>query len=393
MENFVSQKRIQNEINLLELKSYRVSTLFGTIILAIYGVLMSLVLIFSGINLIEALAYFLLFILFAGSSFFFWFKDFDLSILRKNSYIAIVFLYVFITYLLFNSNLPGIYANIFLAFTLGYLYLDEKATWLNHILMAFSSSLLIWVFPDLFGLENLGLINLIAVNFGVLILLVFLFFSSLFNVRKKKYDYLRLARLRENEFKTINVLMNLESEYFSQKNESEKVYKSIKDFFSQFSEKVSVENVFDGRLNLIQETHSMSEEEFKKKYPDIQEEFKNYLRTLSLSEIGKLRYLAFKISQIQNVEVDYSMNQEVFNSLRHYEDAQLVKLVVFSAFLVFFRMDKRELDAISTDEFIELLKQSDLVNKIEPKILNLFYQYQDVIEDILSDAFQKGVRK
>lgn len=393
MENFVSQKRIQNEINLLELKSYRVSTLFGTIILAIYGVLMSLVLIFSGINLIEALAYFLLFILFAGSSFFFWFKDFDLSTLRKNSYIAIVFLYVFITYLLFNSNLPGIYANIFLAFTLGYLYLDEKATWLNHILMAFSSSLLIWVFPDLFGLENLGLINLIAVNFGVLILLVFLFFSSLFNVRKKKYDYLRLARLRENEFKTINVLMNLESEYFSQKNESEKVYKSIKDFFSQFSEKVSVENVFDGRLNLIQETHSMSEEEFKKKYPDIQEEFKNYLRTLSLSEIGKLRYLAFKISQIQNVEVDYSMNQEVFNSLRHYEDAQLVKLVVFSAFLVFFRMDKRELDAISTDEFIELLKQSDLVNKIEPKILNLFYQYQDVIEDILSDAFQKGVRK
>lgn len=393
MENFVSQKRIQNEINLLELKSYRVSTLFGTIILAIYGVLMSLVLIFSGINLIEALAYFSLFMLFAGSSFFFWFKDFDLSTLKKISYISIVFLYVFITYLLFNSNLPGIYANIFLAFTLGYLYLDEKATWLNHILMAFSSSLLIWVFPDLFGLENLGLINLIAVNFGVLILLVFLFFSSLFNVRKKKYDYLRLARLRENEFKTINVLMNLESEYFSQKNESEKVYKSIKDFFSQFSEKVGIENVFDGRLNIIQDTHSMSEEEFKKKYPDIQEEFKNYLSTLSLSEIGKLRYLAFKISQIQNVEVDYSMNQEVFNSLRHYEDAQLVKLVVFSAFFVFFRMNKRELDAISTDQFIELLKQSDLVNKIEPKILNLFYQYQDVIEDILSDAFQKGVRK
>lgn len=392
MENLVSQKRIQNEVNLLELKSYRVSTLFGTIILAIYGVLMTLVLVFSGINLIEALSYFALFIVFAGSSFLFWFKEFELETLKKVSYISITFLYVFITYLLFNSNLPGIYANIFLAFTLGYLYLDEKATWINHILMGLSSSLLIWVFPDLFGLEDLAFVNLIAVNLGVLILLIFLFFSSLFNVRKKKYDYSRLARLRENEFKTINVLMNLENEYFSQKNDSVKVYKALKEFFSQFSVKVGIENVFDDRLTLIQDAQTLTDEEFINKYPDLQDDFKNYLSTLSLSEIGKLRFLAFKISQVENIEVDYSMNQEVFNSLRHYEDSQLVKLVVFSAFLVFFRIDKRELKAISTEDFVKLLKQSDLVNKIEPKILELFYKYQDVIEDILTDAIQKVVK-
>ena len=392
MKNLVSQKRIQNEVNLLELKSYRVSTLFGTIILAIYGVLISLVLIFSGVNVIEALIYLSLFILFSGSSFFFWFKEFELNTLKNVSYISIVFLYAFITYLLFNSGLPGIYANIFLAFTLGYLYLDEKATWINHILMGFTSSILIWFFPDLFGLDSLAIINLIAVNFGVLVLLVFLFFSSYFNVRKKRYDYLRLARLRENEFKTINVLMNLENEYFSQKNDSEKVYKALKEFFNQFSIKVGIENVFDERLSLIQDAQTMTDEEFIEKHPDLQEEFKDYLSTLSLDEIGKLRYLAFKISQIESVEVDYSMNQEVFNSLRHYDDAQLVKLVVFSAFLVFFRIDKRELSAISTEEFVELLKQSDLVNKIEPKILDLFYKYQDVIEDILADAIQKDVK-
>lgn len=392
MKNLVSQKRIQNEVNLLELKSYRVSTLFGTIILAIYGVLISLVLIFSGVNVIEALIYLSLFILFSGSSFFFWFKEFELNTLKNVSYISIVFLYAFITYLLFNSGLPGIYANIFLAFTLGYLYLDEKATWINHILMGFTSSILIWFFPDLFGLDSLAIINLIAVNFGVLVLLVFLFFSSYFNVRKKRYDYLRLARLRENEFKTINVLMNLENEYFSQKNDSEKVYKALKEFFNQFSIKVGIENVFDERLSLIQDAQTMTDEEFIENHPDLQEEFKDYLSTLSLDEIGKLRYLAFKISQIESVEVDYSMNQEVFNSLRHYDDAQLVKLVVFSAFLVFFRIDKRELSAISTEEFVELLKQSDLVNKIEPKILDLFYKYQDVIEDILADAIQKDVK-
>jgi hypothetical protein len=389
MENQVSQKRIQNEINLLELKSYRVSTLFGTIILAIYGVLITLVLIFSGINILEALVYFSLFILFAGSSFFFWFKEYGLSTLKKVSYSLIVFLYVFITYLLFNSNLPGIYANIFLAFTLGYLYIDEKATWINHILMAISSALIIWVFPDLFRLEELNTINLVTINLGVIILLVLLFFSSLFSVRKKKYDYLRLARLRENEFKTINVLMNLENEYFTQKNDSPTVVKTLKEFFTQFSNKVGIENIFDSRLDLIQDAHTLSDEEFANKHTDVKEELRDYLRTLSLSEFGKLRYLAFKISQTEKIEIDYSMNQEVFNSLRHYEDSKLVKLVIFSAFLVFFRIDKRELKEITTEEFINLLKQSDLVNKIEPKILDLFYQYQDVIEDILNDAVQK----
>jgi hypothetical protein len=87
------------------------------------------------------------------------------------------------------------------------------------------------------------------------------------------------------------------------------------------------------------------------------------------------------------------MNQEVFNSLRHFEDDQLVKLVIFSAFFVYFRMDKREMKAITTEEFISLLNQSGLVNEIEPKILNIFYQYKDVIEDILSDAINGVVRR
>lgn len=392
MENQFSQKRIQNEINQLDLKSYRVSTLFGTIILAIYGLLITLVLIFSGVSLVEVLTYFFLFILFSGTSFYLWYREVELRFLKIASVISIIFLYTFITYLLFNVNLPGTYANIFLAFTLGYFYLDERTTWINHVLMALSSSLLIWVFPDIFGLRDLNFVNLITVNLGVLILLIFLFFSSYFNVRKKKYDYLRLARIKENEFKTINVLMDLESAYFSQRSDTEKGYKALREFFHLFTKKVGIENVFEERLNMIQDASSLATEEFQIKYPEIDSDIKDYLKTLSLNDAGKLRYLAFKISQIENVDVDYSMNQEVFNSLRHYEDSNKVKLVVFGAFLVFFKMNKRELASISTSEFIELIKKSDVVNKIEPKILDYFYQYQDVIDDILADAL-KGERQ
>jgi len=390
MNNNISQKRIQNEINILERKSYRVSTLFGTIILFVYGLLISLVLIFSGINALEAVIYFTLFALVSSISGYLWYKDIQLIILKRFSYLSIIFVYVFITYLLFNSSLPGIYANIFLAFTVGYLYLDEKATWINHILMGISSSLLIWIFPEIFGLENLPLLNVIIVNLVLIIVLVFLFISSLFNLRKKRYNYYRLAKLRENEFKIIHVLIDLENEYFTQRSHSEDIYLILKELFKQFSTKVGIDNVFDNRIDLVHDAQKLDLEEFRKKHPNLNEEMKNYLESLSLQDLGKLRFIAIKISQLKKVKIDYSMNQEVFNSLRHFEDAQLVKLVVFSAFFVYFRLDKREMKALSTEEFISLLNQSGLVNEIEPKILNIFYQYQDVIDEIISDAISGG---
>lgn len=393
MNNDISLKRIQNEIDILERKSYRVSTLFGTIILFIYGLLISLVLIFSGINIFEAGVYFALFALVSSISGYLWYQDIQLIILKRFSYLSIIFVYVFITYLLFNSSLPGIYANIFLAFTIGYLYLDEKATWINHILMAISSSLLIWIFPEVFGLENLPLLNVIVVNIVLLIILVFLFISSLFNLRKKRYNYYRLAKLRENEFKIIHVLIDLENEYFTQRGNSEDIYPILKELFKQFSTKVGIENVFESRIDLVHDAHKLDLKEFKEKHPNLKEEMKNYLESLSLQDLGKLRFIAIKISQIKKVEINYSMNQEVFNSLRHSEDDQLVKLVIFSAFFVYFRLDKRELKGLSTEEFISLLNQSGLVNEIEPKILNIFYQYKDVIEDILSDATNGVMRR
>lgn len=393
MNNNISQKRIQNEINILERKSYRVSTLFGTIILFVYGLLISLVLIFSGINVFEAVIYFTLFALVSSISGYLWYKDIQLIILKRFSYLSIIFVYVLITYLLFNSSLPGIYANIFLAFTIGYLYLDEKATWINHILMAISSSLLIWIFPEVFGLENLPLLNVVIVNIVLLIILVFLFVSSLFNLRKQRYNYYRLAKLRENEFKIIHVLIDLENEYFTQRGNSEDIYPILKELFKQFSTKVEIENVFESRIDLVHDAHMLDLKEFKEKHPNLKEEMKNYLESLSLQDLGKLRFIAIKVSQIKKVEINYSMNQEVFNSLRHFEDNQLVKLVIFSAFFVYFRLDKREMKALSTEEFISLLNQSGLVNEIEPKILNIFYQYKDVIEDILSDAINGVMRR
>lgn len=393
MNNNISQKRIQNEINILERKSYRVSTLYGTIILFVYGLLISLVLIWFGINVFEAVIYFTLFAMVSSISGYLWYKDIQLIILKRFSYLSIIFVYVLITYLLFNSSLPGIYANIFLAFTIGYLYLDEKATWINHILMAISSSLLIWIFPEVFGLENLPLLNVVIVNIVLIIILVFLFVSSLFNLRKKRYNYYRLAKLRENEFKIIHVLIDLENEYFTQRGNSEDIYPILKELFKQFSTKVGIENAFENRIDLVHDAHKLDLKEFKEKHPNLKEEMKNYLESLSLQDLGKLRFIAIKVSQIKKVEINYSMNQEVFNSLRHYEDNQLVKLVIFSAFFVYFRLDKRELKALSTEEFILLLNQSGLVNEIEPKILNIFYQYKDVIEDILSDAINGVMRR
>lgn len=393
MNNNISQKRIQNEINILERKSYRVSTLYGTIILFVYGLLISLVLIWFGINVFEAVIYFTLFAMVSSISGYLWYKDIQLIILKRFSYLSIIFVYVLITYLLFNSSLPGIYANIFLAFTIGYLYLDEKATWINHILMAISSSLLIWIFPEVFGLENLPLLNVVIVNIVLIIILVFLFVSSLFNLRKKRYNYYRLAKLRENEFKIIHVLIDLENEYFTQRGNSEDIYPILKELFKQFSTKVGIENAFENRIDLVHDAHKLDLKEFKEKHPNLKEEMKNYLESLSLQDLGKLRFIAIKVSQIKKVEINYSMNQEVFNSLRHYEDNQLVKLVIFSAFFVYFRLDKRELKALSTEEFILLLNQSGLVNEIEPKILNIFYQYKDVIEDILSDATNGVMRR
>jgi len=380
--------RINTEIEKLKNKSYNVSSWISTIFIGVYGFFINVLFIIADVNLFEIAIYLFLFGAIVGINIWALNQNKDFKTLRWFSIISILFMYVFVIYLLFNNNLPGIYANIFLAFTIGYIFLDEYTTILNHFMMAIISSIFIWVFPEIFGVTGDNVYSLLLINSGLVVLIFLLFFSSLFNIRKKNYNYRQLALSKENEYRIINIVFEMTKKYFKNSDDYDRYFDSIKIFFDVFSKKNNVVNLFNKRINFIEELEKVIDiNEMESAIPI------EYIKSLDLLTINKrkrMRHIAFKLSQSLELEENKRVpGIDLFSSLRHYDDYEEVKIIAFSAFYVYFRMNKLEKKAIDDDQFISLLKNSDIENLIEPKNLEIYYKHKEVFDRIVQHSLGK----
>jgi hypothetical protein len=384
------EARINTEIEKLKNKSYNVSSWISTIFIGIYGFFINVLFIIAEINFLEIVVYLLLFGVIVGLNIWALSQKKDFKALRWFSITSILFMYAFVIYLLFNNNLPGIYANIFLAFTIGYIFLDEYTTILNHFMMAIISSIFVWVFPEIFGFTGDNIYSLLMINSILFVLIFLLFFSSLFNIRKKNYNYKQLALSKENEYRIINIVFEMTEKYFKNNEDYNEYFESIKNFFDIFSKKNNVVNIFNKRIDFIEELEKMVD--INEMQTDIPLEYIKSLDLITVKKRKRMRYIAFKLSQSFELEDNKRVpGIDLFSSLRHYDDREEVKIIAFSAFYVYFRMNKIEKKAIDDEHFITLLKNSDIENLIEPKNLDIYYKHKDVFDKIVQHSLNKEV--
>ena len=381
-------QRIGREIQKQKYRSFKSSAVIATTMLALYSAFLLTLFIIESIPLSEVILYVFLFIMVIGLN--------VASITAKWSFktmgfigiFNVVFIYTFITYLLFNQNLPGIFANLFIAFTIGFIYLDVKIASINHLLMTFTSSLVLWIFPEILAVEESTTAQLAVINASIAVIMIFLFLSALFNIRTKHFNYEKLAKSKENEYRIIDGLFQLQNEVLNDPLNLDVFYQDIHTFFESFTEKLEMENIFSKRLELIQDLETLTESKLKKKYKDVPEEIIEELKVLSLNSHQKLRYIAYRISQSNADQKSLTDPRDAFNSFRHYDDSNTVKILVFSAFYTYFRHPDVDRPAMSHEVFVEWLEKSGLDKLVEPKILKSFHTYKDVLETIVNDALE-----
>lgn len=379
--------RINNEVNNQKYSAFRRSSMIATLMIGFFGLLIASLFFIEEISTIEVSTYLAIFIGFGTINITAIKQRWSLQILNIIALVNVFFIYSFISYLLFNANLPGIFANLFLAFTVGYIYIDLRIASINHFLMALTSSLVLWIFPEVFGIRNLSQQNLIIINATVFLILAFLYVSALFNIRLKNFNYLKLAKSKENEYRIIEALFELQKEHSGYEIDVEVFHKDIERFFEAFSSKLKMDNIFQKRLDLIKDLETLDDKKIQKKYKDLPDEVFQELSFLTLKYRKRIRYLSYKISQIPALSEKIALKpDDLFNSLRHYNDSENVKIVVFSALYLYFRHDNIEFKGFSNDEFIAMLKASGLEPLIEPKIIKSFYKYIDVVNTIFNDA-------
>lgn len=382
------QQRMDREIQKQTYRSLKSSAIIATTMLALYSVFLLTLFIIASIPVNEFILYVVGFLVVVALNVLSIVTKWPLKRMRLLGVVNVVFIYTFITYLLFNQNLPGIFANLFIAFTIGFIYLDVRIASINHFLMTLTSSLVLWIFPEILAVEDASITQLSIINASIVVIMMFLFLSALFNIRTKNFNYVKLAKSKENEYRIIDGLFQLQNEVLRDPINLDVFYQDMNAFFETFAEKLDIDNVFEKRLQLIQDLETLSPSKIKKKYKDIPEEIINELRALTFSSHQKIRYLAYRISQSNSGLKPLVDPQDAFNSFRHYDDSETVKILVFSAFYIYFRHEDVDRSAMSHDTFVKHLEKSGLDKLVEPKILKSFHRYKDVIETIVNDAMQ-----
>lgn len=382
------QQRIGREIQKQKYRAFKSSAIIATTMLGLYSAFLLTLFIIESIPVSEVILYVFLFVLVIALNVVSIITKWPLKRLGLLGIFNVVFIYTFITYLLFNQSLPGIFANLFIAFTIGFIYLDVRISSINHFLMTLTSSLVLWIFPEILAVENATNAQLSVINASIVIIMIFLFLSALFNIRTKHFNYEKLAKSKENEYRIIDGLFQLQNEVLNDPINLDVFYHDIHTFFESFTQKLEMDNVFAKRLQLIQDLETLSTSKLKKKYKDVPEEIIEELRALSLTSHQKIRYIAYRISQSNADQKPLTDPRDAFNSFRHYDDSDTVKILVFSAFYTYFRHADVDRPAMTHEAFVEWLEKSGLDQLVEPKILKSFHRYKDVLETIVNDALQ-----
>ena len=385
MESKINQ-RIGREIQKQKYRAHKNSAIIATTMMGVYSLFLMTLFFVESIPINEIILYLFVFVVVLSFNVISIINSWRFEWLTRLGMLNVLFIYTFITYLLFNQSLPGIFANLFIAFTIGFIYLDSRTATLNHVLMTFTSSLVLWVFPEILAVEESTMAQLGIINASIVVVMIFLYLSAIFNIRMKQFNYEKLAKSKENEYRIIQGLFDFQKEVLNDPINTDVFFKDMHAFFESFTQKLEMENVFEKRLQLIEDLHQLSLSNAKKKYKEIPEEIIIELQSLTLSDHQKLRYLAYRISQIYGDSQTIIDPKDAFNSFRHYDDSEAVKIMVFSAFYVYFRHPDVDRDAYSHQAFMDLLNQSGIDRLVEPRILKTFTEYQDVIETIMTDA-------
>jgi hypothetical protein len=309
---------------------------------------------------------------------------------KISMYVNVIGVYIISTTLIMIFKTPSIFTSLFLAYAITAIYQDYKVMLLSNGLLFICGGLLSIFFPEVFLIPG----NTDMHNFFILIFLfmfvMLLTLSSYILIKRKTFFYNQLAQIKESEVRNLDLLMEIDYVKTNKKLDSKEYYDSLLKFSKVLSKKIGIENVFTRKIQLLRDLKEYSTNELLEKYQEYNEEQINEIKLMELSVNTKMRNIAVKASQSNDISVDKKeiFSESLYKSFNHPKDHRYVKIISFVVFYCLLKIEKPYLKELNEETLKEVLFNSEYFYRIDPEIFDIYFNNNEVFETIINDIFK-----
>ncbi len=387
-----SQVQSDKEAQIKEIFYMRRKSFFVSVVLAIVLVLTVIALYIAEAAVASMIIHsFLVLAIIALNLLFFRFPRFFPDI-RLAASLTVLGLYLLSLGLILELRVPSIFTILFLSYAIAAIYQEVRSNVLNNLALFFVGITIIFRFPEFFHTDE-GITPDTAYLFVFLLVFVALLsISSFILLKRKRYFFKQLGRIKEREHKVIDMVFRLRENYAGHSFDHEDYYDKMESFAAEFSRHIGVSDVFKERIAILREMGDAGPEELLKKYSDYSIGDLRELAQLELSKNRKMRYVAFQASQAPHVEISRKdmFAERWYPTLNHYKDSWEVKVVAFAVFYAVLKTEKPLSRSITDREIMEVLSLEEFTNLVHPSLLEVFYNNTNKFLEIIEQSYAKG---
>ncbi|MDD3842439.1 MAG: hypothetical protein WC088_01945 [Candidatus Izemoplasmatales bacterium] len=314
---------------------------------------------------------------------------------QLNQYITSFGIFCLAIAMIFIFKSPSMVAALFIAYAIAAFYQDLKVMFISNAFLLFSAIMIMAEFPEYLDFINASQENDFAVPFFFLVFILVLSISSYIMVKQKRFFYNQIALSKETEFRNIDLLIDLETEVTGRTINLSKYYDNILAFTDAFTKKIQMDNIFIKKIHIMQALENNTAYPLlHEKYPDFSKEEYDRLSDLSLGVHRKLLKLAMKISYAKDVKIKKReiFSETQFKSFNHQSDSLEIKILAFAVFYTALRRGNAAMRPLTEAEIYNVLVYTDYYYYIDPRIIRIYQENNQVFDDIVSDILGKRVK-
>lgn len=311
---------------------------------------------------------------------------------QMNQYITTFGVFILAISMVFVFNSPAMIASLFIAYALTAFYQDIKVMWISNAFLVFAVLALIIRYPGLLEFPNPSQESDFAVPFFFLVFVFVLTISSFILVKQKRFFYNQIALSKENEFRNIDLLIDMQNQVRGRTMDLPKYYANTAAFAKAFSAKLQMENVFQKKIDILQALENGTPVPvLQAKHPEFTKEELDRFQDLLLGNHEKLLKLAMKISYVKDVHIKKReiFSETQFRSLNHQSDNMEIKILAFAVFYASLRRGDSFMRPLTEDEIYNVLVYTDYYYTIDPGIIRIYQENNKVFDDIVNDVLGK----
>jgi len=289
--------------------------------------------------------------------------------------------------LIFKFQTPSVFTVLFLAYAVTAIYQDFKAMILSNFALFIAGTLFITRYPRIFLLTSSNQSQTFFILVFLIVFVMLLTLSSYILIKRKTFFYNQLAQIKESEVRNIELLLEVEKFKTKKSMDSDQYYETLKHFSKELSKKLSIENVFSRKIDILKDLKKLSNNEVLAKYQEYSQEEINALKNMELAVSNKMRMIGVKSSQSSGVEVSRNeiFSESQFKSFKHYGDNNYVKIISFVVFYTLLKIDKPYLKALDEKVIKDVLLNSEYFHRVDRDIINIYLNNNEVFDTIVRD--------